>query len=244
MKLQLELSEALLDAIRAGETKTLSCKVTVSPKKTRQKKVISFTEDEKAIIEYWNTHPDREELVGNRNLKCIKEQLKTEWSKLRQVVEKYGLDKTKEFIDTYQAFCLVGDYVRQDRNLAYKTLGSFCNALLKSNEKWWNILKPIKDDDEEMTFWIADSFAAKFLNRKSYGLKNPSKEYKQFQKGQQVVQMIEGFGFSEAESLKKLLACLSEAYGTKTVYPASISSEHTIKVLLPQYMKRHGFIGE
>ena len=98
----------------------------------------------------------------------------------------------------------------------------------------------IKDEDEELTEWIADSFAVKFLNRSTFGIVNGTSTYEYFYKTHKVLDKIKGLGYNEEDSLKHLLKCIKEFYDGKTVCPAMMCSEFTVKTLLPQYFKMIG----
>ena len=241
MYIQIELSDAIIDAIKSGETKTLSCKISVKPKqkKGRKKKVVEISQNTQQLIDYWNNHPKRSEIVGNRNLPFDDEQ-KKDLTRIKEAIDNLGYDNIISKIDLYQEQCRNGGYLKQDRNLAYKTLGSFCSALLKDTVKWWLNGCTVVDNDPELTFWIADSFAAWFLSRKTFGLVEGTSAYENFYKTQKVLDKIQKIGYNKEDSLRVLFRCLKTYYGEKTIFPGTLCSDNTIKVLLPQYLKKIG----
>ncbi len=244
MYLQIELSEKLIAAINAAEATTLTCKVSVKPKLKRKKKekVVTTSLIAHNIIEHWNYYSGRKGLEGDRNLQFDQTQL-SDIPRIESVIKELGKEELYNLIDIYQEQCSSGGYLKHDRNLAYKTLGSFCTALLKNTNKWWLNIPKTNDGDEELTFWIADCFAVRYLSRKTYGLSNGTKAYQNFYKTQKVldnIQKVDSVKYNEEESLKVLFKCIDSNYKGNTVHPGTLCSEHTRKVLLPQYLKKVG----
>ena len=241
MYLQIELNEDLIEAIKAGTSRTLTCKVSVKEKQKRgrKKKVIEISKFGQTVITYWNNHPKRNILVGNRNIPFDDTQMK-EVTRIEEAIDKMGCENVQRKIDVYQEQCSSGGYLKHDRNLAYKTLGSFCTALLKGTIKWWGNTVQIKDEDPDLTYWIADCFAERYLSRHTYGLNIGTKDYENFYKTHKVLDRIQKVGYNEEESLIVLFKCIDSNYGDKTIHPGTLSCDNTVKVLLPQYLKKIG----
>ena len=238
MYLQIELTDKIIEAIKSGEAKTLSCKISVKPKKCRKKKEDFLpSKDVMEVIAHWNSHPKREVLEGDRNLRC--ENFK-QASIIQASIDKLNKEEVFSLIDLYQEQCSSKGYLKHDRNLACKTLGSFCTTLLKNTTKWWLNGKHIKDNDPDLTEWIADSFASKFLCRKNYGLVVGTPAHEKFYNSQKVLDKIQKLGYNEEDSLRHLLKCIGNQYSGKTISPGMLCSEYTIKILLPQYFKNIG----
>ena len=237
MNLQIELTDKIIEAIKAGDAATLTCKVSIKPKKTRKKKEkVPPSDDVVDVIKYWNEHPKRHVLLGERNLGNI---TPDKASRTQEAIDKFGVIEVSGLIDMYQEQCSSGKYLQQDRNLAYKNLESFCTALLKDTNKWWKAAV-VKDEDPELTEWIADSFAVRFLHRNTFGLTQGSQAYIYFQKTQKVLDKIQKIGYNEEDSLKQLLKCVGDFHNGKTISPAMLCSEFTVKTMLPQYFERIG----
>ena len=98
----------------------------------------------------------------------------------------------------------------------------------------------MKDPNEELTQQIADKFASCFLDRKQFGLKNPSREYRSFMKTAKRIRKIEGqkAHWKAGWLVQKLMKCIEDSFkGDSPVHPANLCSDYVWKTLLPQIIK-------
>jgi len=168
---------------------------------------------------------------------------------LREAIQQVGLKKLITQMKLYFQVCERGEHLFEGKNLAYASLDSWAERVLAAHRKgkklWWQTKdlkgRPLKTRsvNPELTRQVADAFAKRFLGREHYGrLKNPSTEYERFcEAARRIALFAEKTGRKVEDAIRLLLDCLESAR-FDYVRPGHLASDHTWRVLMPQYIDR------
>jgi len=165
----------------------------------------------------------------------------------KRAIKEIGLPKLSKAIDTYFEACSQGKHVWNGHNHGYKHLGGFIRTVLeaqKKNKKLWWVGKKywkIEDNHPNLTLYIANAYAKKFLGRKEYGLENPSTVYPKFKKaGDCVREKYQKLPVKRDEVVLMLLDCVEQTCEkTNTQISAGwLCSDNMWKDYFPQYLKK------
>lgn len=165
---------------------------------------------------------------------------------LDKAVKTFGLESLLDSINMYFDACLEGRHLQNGRNVGYGNLAGFCRKMLQvkgdRRKLWWaGGHAKIPDSHSELTKQIADAYAKKFLGRPTYGLRNPSGEYREFATAADWVELTTPkSGLSPDRTVGYLMGCVDEQakQRNRSVTPAWLSSELTWRNCLPQFIKR------
>jgi len=199
------------------------------------------------LLDAWNcseyvlAHPNE-----GRNKPILDDNVKSHLPIIDRAIKSFGIESIIILIDEYFEACSRGEHLYNGRNRGYSHLGGFLRKLVtvKGNRRklWWaGGHASIQDDHPKLTKQVANAYAKKFLGRSSYGLKNPSNEYREFASTADWIEiMAPKTSLKPTTLLRYLLDCVEqEAHARgRTVTPAWLNSELTWKNALPQYIKR------
>ena len=205
---------------------------------------------EELLLAAWNDSEFvREHAAGeSRNHPLPPSEVPKHLPTMRKALAEFGLDGLLASMETYFSCCIRREHLWDDRNHGYGHLGGFLRAMARhakdKKQLWWmkaaGTETPIPDDRPELTASLADAYAARFLGRKAYGLKNPSADYGRFMAAAgKIAAWAERQGWPEGRATKALLDAVADGWQLGgTPPPGALGSERTWKALLPAHLKR------
>jgi len=218
----------------------------------KERQAAHLERDIDRLIAAWNSSPvvaQAQRKGENRNKAFPRWRRKNDVARRRfsKALEHLGVEELLEQMRVYFAACQRGEHLRKDKNIGYIYVDGFADRLATADRKetklWWQRGRGrpvrIKDSDPSATKQVADAYAGRFLGREHYGLlKNPSSEYERFKAAADRLRFyVERTGMEAGRALRLLLDCVGEAWPDRA-YPGHLSSDHTWKTLLPQYVRR------
>lgn len=250
--LELRLSQDDVNRLIAGKSILLTitpAHVAVDRRRRMQETKVdagSLSADAQRLVDAWNgsdyvlNHPHE-----GRNKPMTPEEIRESVRLFDKALTTFGLSSLLESIEMYWEACEKGLHLAKGKNLGYSHLGGFLRKLLeaKGNRKklWWaGGRSTIPDEHPQLTRQVADAYAAKFLGRASYGLRNPSGEYRDFASAADWVELISPKMNLEPKTLIRYLldsVHLQLQRRNRTASPSWLSSELTWRNDLPQYIK-------
>jgi len=253
MSIEIRLTKDLLQRLSSGESLHL---IICPPIKARKSSVEMdrIPADIRKLVSLWNDSDYiKSEASGeSRNNPIGEEDVLANRRLLERALREIGMPKIKTAMDRYFRACHEGRHIWGGSNHGYAHLAGFLRRLLNAKGKnlWWmskrqpgRFEKPksIRDDHPELTQKMADMYAKRFLGRKTYGLANPSDEYKHFLEAADWVQAEAGRGaFSEDDVIGLLFDVVEnltdELGGVAT--PGWLSSEKVWKNHVSQRIRK------
>ena len=197
--------------------------------------------DEAIVVTTWNKACSGNLIGRNVPLEDIPRHTKL----IQQAVAELGSKKLVALISQYFKACRAGRHRSSGRNRAYKSLDGFLRRVREAAKTgriiWWQSTVLIDPDPHpELTMRVADAFAKRFLKRQQFGkLKQTDTAYRKFQiAGDWILKTAKKnpYGLSIDRVLVMLLDCVAEGYGSGAISPGHLSTGHTWRVLIPQYL--------
>ncbi|HUW99578.1 MAG TPA: hypothetical protein VMY35_01260 [Phycisphaerae bacterium] len=210
---------------------------------------------ERLIVEAWNdSEYIRDHAVGEpRNNPVPPRDVPALLPTLRRIVKDPGVgpEQLLTWMGQYFDCCLRRGHVWEDRNHGYSHLGGWLRAVQRylrdrGRPPYWMGARddrPIADANGALTLRLADAYAAKFLSRKAFGLRNPSDAYPKFAAAAARLAAFAGAnGWGEERAVRTLLDALAEGWGLGgSPPPGALASDNTWDVVVPAYCKaRYG----
>ncbi|HUX30715.1 MAG TPA: hypothetical protein VMV78_08835 [Thiobacillus sp.] len=208
---------------------------------------------ERLIVEAWNdSEYIREYAIGEpRNNPVPPRDVLQLLPTLRRTVKAVGAEQLLTWMGMYFDCCLQRRHIWEDRNHGYSHLGGWLRSVqryLRNRNKppYWMVTKddrPLADPNADLTVWLADAYAAKFLGRKRFGLANPSEAYTKFAAAAaRLAPFMVANGWDGQRAVRTLLDAVAEGWGLGgPPPPGALGSENTWTVVLPAYCKaRYG----
>lgn len=249
MKVTLDFPDEAKEAVLAGEAWEGACLVTVvPPKATKTRKAAplpKLTSDEQKIVDAWNKHPYLEVAAKeSRNNKISDYMCKKNKPVLEKALEVMGIDELLFHVQTYLTACENQEHIHQGKNKGYDNILGLVKRLLVQAKDgktiWWQreIARAFDDPNPELTKYIADRYASVYLSRDTFGLVNPSPEYKKFmQASANITKVLTKTSMNKRRLCDYLFACMKHNYDT--IIPGHLGSDNTWKILLPKYIKEN-----
>ncbi len=270
MKIELTLPEKARESILSARKWEGQVDMAYSPDGSRnlirltavQNEVDSLpdlTEDERELVTMWNTSPY---ILGraraeSRNDVTTPDEIQMHANIIRAAINTVGSNRLLASMKSYFVACEKGEHIwkaesdTRPRNHGYKNLIGFLRKLTDLRKKgsgrpWWDRInkqakaEKIEDDHPGLTLQLADRFAKTLLGRKSFGLKNPSKDYGNFKRAVEFALRIEKanpYDLKFGDLVEELIDCVKEHWAPEPVFSGHLCSEFTWKTLFPQYLK-------
>jgi len=204
---------------------------------------------ERLVVEAWNdSEYIREYALGEpRNNPVPPREVSGLFPALRRALKAPGPEMLLEWMGRYFDCCLRRGHIWDDRNHGYSHLGGFLRSVLRHQKDkrkppyWMGAAddRPIEDPHAGLTLRLADAYAARFLGRKEFGLRNPSTEHAKF--AMAAARMVEASkvnGWKDDRAVRTLLDAVVESWGLGGAPPpGALGSEHTWSVVVPAYIK-------
>lgn len=242
------------DLAAALESGRLTCRVRfVASKKPRSYRD-TISDEERDVMEFWNSHPEREKLRGQFpeiHSKATLREIARDGAALRAYIGENGPGRAAKLLERYFSECASGRAVGEDRRCyAYSRLTRLFQrrqdfAKGRSREPWFlreapPRSEPLADPSPELTRIIADEYARQVLGRPEYGqIANPSSAMRAFLAAAGAVRAAGRVTGLPPDQLARILVkCALDARGGSQAHPGDLSSAGTLNNLFPQAVER------
>ncbi len=208
---------------------------------------------ERLIVEAWNdSEYIREYAIGEpRNNPVPPREIPALRPLLRRAIASPGPEQLLTWMGQYFDCCLRRGHLWDDRNHGYSHLGGFLRAAIhyakdKHRVPYWMKVKddrPVADKHAALTAQLANAYAARFLGRDQFGLRNPSDEYARFMSAStRLAKLAEANDWPHDRAVRVLLDAVAESWGLGGAPPpGALGSDRTWQVIVPAYLKaRYG----
>lgn len=265
MRIVLNISkEKLVQIVESGQDLIVDLDLVVGLPLTPEKKIRkkrsgvkdAFIQlpDEQTVLDLWNNSHFIGQvckgLVSDSRNKMVSEQdLPQVVPVLKRALRTLTVDEIRSHMDSYFAACAKGKHIWDDTNHGYKHVGGFLSRLISCKRTgqmpWWEMEKPklVEEDDfPDITAYLADRYAEKYLFAQSFELEANTKEHMKFIRaakyiGKVIQAEILPFADPLPEFISLIFRCVDRHNTTQTtIYPGHLCSETLWKVQLPQFL--------
>jgi hypothetical protein len=250
------VGQCTIHVVGGRSTSAARCESIANAAKAKDASIVyRLTPEEKSLLAAWNDsdYMQQRQAAEIRNLPHTPNDLPELLPLVRLTLRLISIEQLTDWLTQYFETCLKGEHVYDGRNHAFSSFAGFLRRMVDHHQNktqpWWikvaAVGPTLPDTHPKLTLAVADAYAHKFLRRSSFGLQNPSRNYRAFMRGADWVErLIESkrWPMTDDQIITALMDCIAAAqFDGGPVLPGHVCSDHTWTILMPQHLSQAGF---